>query len=114
MNEKSKSTNSINRKRQSRDSLTITIIALLLLLAVGIVVVSTLGYIYGWEWVGVIDTQTGKIKTLWDWMELWLIPFVIAIGAYLLNKSDKAHEHKIAEQRRENERRIADQRAAVE
>lgn len=27
-------------------------------------------------------------KTLWDWMELLVIPFVLALAAYLLNRSE--------------------------
>ena len=83
-------------------------------LAFGIAIISALGYISRWEWVGVVDPKTGQIKSFWDWMGLWLIPLVLAMGAFLLSESTKASDNKLAQQQRDNERAIADQRAAIE
>ena len=30
-----------------------------------------------------------ETKTLWDWMELLVIPLVLALGAFVLNRSEK-------------------------
>jgi hypothetical protein len=49
-------------------------------------------------------------KTYWDWMELLIIPIVLAIGAWWLNKSEKEAEREIAEKNREEDRAIADER----
>jgi hypothetical protein len=37
-----------------------------------------------------------ETKTLWDWMELLIIPFVLGIGAYYLNRSERKTEREIA------------------
>ena len=36
-------------------------------------------------------------KTLWDWMQLLIIPVVLAVAAYLFNLATSHTEHKIAE-----------------
>jgi uncharacterized protein YjbI with pentapeptide repeats len=38
-------------------------------------------------------------KTFWDWMELLVIPIVLAIGAWWLNKSERENELRIADER---------------
>jgi uncharacterized protein YjbI with pentapeptide repeats len=37
-----------------------------------------------------------ETKTLWDWMELLIIPLILAIGAFYLNKSERTVEREIA------------------
>lgn len=51
-----------------------------------------------------------ETKTLWDWMELLVIPSVLAIGAFLLNQSERAVERQTAENRAKFEREIATDR----
>jgi hypothetical protein len=48
-----------------------------------------------------------ETKTLWDWMELLIIPFVLAGGAFYLNRSEKEIERKAAEEQRKLESKIA-------
>lgn len=48
-----------------------------------------------------------ETKTLWDWMELLIIPFVLAVGAFVLNRSERAIERENAEKRAELERELA-------
>jgi uncharacterized protein YjbI with pentapeptide repeats len=44
--------------------------------------------------------RTGfETKTLWDWLELLIIPLVLAGGAYFLNRSERIAERKIAIER---------------
>lgn len=47
------------------------------------------GYWFHWTW-------TGFNKTLWDWMQLLIIPVALASGAFLLNRSDQRREQAIA------------------
>jgi uncharacterized protein YjbI with pentapeptide repeats len=49
-------------------------------------------------------------KTLWNWMELLVVPIVLAIGAWWLNKSERESEREIAGKNREEDGRIADER----
>lgn len=51
-----------------------------------------------------------ETKTLWDWMELMIIPLFLAGGAFYLNRSEKEIERKAAENRAKLEREIATDR----
>lgn len=51
-----------------------------------------------------------ETKTLWDWMELLIIPLFLAGGAFFLNRSEKENERKAAEERAKLEREIATDR----
>ena len=53
-------------------------------------------------------------KSLWDWMELLIIPVVLAGGAILLNHSERALERKIADERIIEDRKIAEERVGLE
>ncbi len=60
---------------------------------------------------GYAVTWTGfQTKTLWDWMDLLIIPLVLALGAIFLNRSERAVEREIAEKRAELERENAKDR----
>jgi uncharacterized protein YjbI with pentapeptide repeats len=89
------------------------------LLGVGIgltiVVIAVCGYALGWEWTGLIEP---KRRTFWDWLNLLLVPVVLALGGYLFTRSenrrarlDIAEQHRqdqvIAEQRRQDDMRQA-------
>lgn len=51
-----------------------------------------------------------ETKTLWDWMELFIIPLVLAGGAFFLNRSERSVERQIAGKRAKLEREIATDR----
>jgi uncharacterized protein YjbI with pentapeptide repeats len=63
-------------------------------------------------WTGFGD-YTGPLikdnrgKTLWDWMELLIIPIVLGFGALWFNRSERKNDRKIAEERNKNEQEIA-------
>jgi len=59
---------------------------------------------YVWVWA----EGTGfEGKTLWDWMQLLIIPVALAITAYWFNKKERERESTLAEQRAELDRQIA-------
>src|SRR5260370_642222 len=104
---------------------------------VGIIVVCVLGitlivgviggYLFNWGWTGLnghnnistaieITSSPPKItktlayqpgKTLWDWLQLLIIPLVLAIAALLFNLATTRTEQKIAAQRYEQDQYIA-------
>lgn len=41
-------------------------------------------------------------KSLWDWMELLVIPLVLALGAFFFNRSERNTEHEIASGRQQD------------
>lgn len=74
-------------------------------------VLIVLGYLFNWEWTGLAayfsptkpkDQEFERAKTLWDWMQLFIIPAVLAIGTvWFTNQQGKKAEHLAAEQRAE-------------
>jgi uncharacterized protein YjbI with pentapeptide repeats len=63
----------------------------------------------GWaEWTG-FGEYTGSLtkdqrgKTLWDWMELLIVPIVLGAGAILFNKFQKDNEQRLAIDRQHEE-----------
>jgi uncharacterized protein YjbI with pentapeptide repeats len=78
------------------------------------------GFTYGWpDWTGFnaqkrpADAGDGFVpeKTLWDWMQLLVVPFVLAIGAFFLSEAQRKNAEKIAEQRAKTEREVEDRRS---
>jgi uncharacterized protein YjbI with pentapeptide repeats len=50
-------------------------------------------------------------KTLWEWLELLVIPAVLAVGAILFNRAERRSELHIAEEARKTDREIASDRS---
>lgn len=53
-------------------------------------------------------------KTFWDWLQLLIIPVVLAVGRFWLNQIQKSREDKITEQKAEIERKAEKQRDQTE
>jgi Pentapeptide repeats (8 copies) len=58
------------------------------------------GYVQGWEWTGL---SAPKQRTLWDWLDLLIVPVVLAIGAYLFTRFENRRTQKIANQRSQDD-----------
>ena len=81
----------------------------------GIITLVIVLYLYTLSWTGFGDytTSTGNFvrgKTLWDWMQLLIIPLFLAVGAIAVNRSEKEIERQRAEDRAKLEREIATDR----
>lgn len=94
------------------------VILAIIVLIIVIPVLIRIGYNLAWtgfgEYIGpaVPGNQTfQRAKTLWDWMQLLIIPAVLAggaaAGAYWLNESARKREQAFTEQRAKAERDIA-------
>ncbi len=78
-------------------------------------------YIAQIPWTGFIASQGPNVqqyqptKTLWDWLQLLIIPIVLSIAAYWLNRVNSASEQRAAEQKEKTDRAIAEdsQQSAV-
>jgi hypothetical protein len=88
-----------------------------IILAVVFLIVTIGGYSGSWyfSWTGLADyTKPPGVdergKTLWAWLELLIIPVVLAGGAMWFSRAEREAEHKIAEERSKSEREIADDR----
>ncbi len=109
-------------------ALPITLARLPFATAVGIILAGLLilaiigGYLLGWDWIGVNERRYTKQeneevrpgKTLWDWLQLLIIPAVLAGAALLFEQAQSTREQRIADERAQREQRIADERAQAE
>ncbi|HLH61846.1 MAG TPA: pentapeptide repeat-containing protein [Ktedonobacteraceae bacterium] len=111
------------------------VITIFLLVLFALIIVIICGYLLHWNWTGLtvssstsiateIDTATHKItrtisqqpgKTLWDWLQLLVIPAVLAIGGYLFNYTTSENERKSRDSRDKTASNIAldNQREAI-
>jgi hypothetical protein len=51
------------------------------------------GYLFGWKWTGLPK------QTLWDWLDLLIVPAVLAVGGYLFTRSENRSTQAAAERR---------------
>jgi uncharacterized protein YjbI with pentapeptide repeats len=52
----------------------------------------------------ITETSTTEVhtsKTLWDWMQLLIIPIALGLGAWWLNKQERENERKLTEDRQQ-------------
>jgi hypothetical protein len=47
---------------------------------------------FGWKWTGLPE------QTLWDWLELLIVPAVLAVGGYLFTLSENRRAEEAAAQ----------------
>jgi len=81
---------------------------------VALVVVVILGYHFNWDWAGLgsyspplKENNFQRGKTLWDWLQLLIIPVVLAVGGYVFNYTASRNEQKSTQLRDQTERDIA-------
>lgn len=80
-------------------------VVFVLLLAVLMVLVLE-GYNHPWTGFCGHQLQNGEfvpMKTLWDWLDLLIVPLVLAIGAFLLDGSRKRSEREVESDRQKQE-----------
>jgi uncharacterized protein YjbI with pentapeptide repeats len=99
--------------QRRRKNAYILLIAAIIVGCIGGSIFIIVGYQSGWTWTG-FDATTGPnvlqyqpTKTLWDWMQLLIVPVVLASGAFLFNFTSSRNEQKIAQQRDKNAQQIA-------
>ncbi len=83
--------------------------------AITIVMIAVMigGYRYKWGWTGFTSFEDNKEsqKTLWDWMQLLIVPAVLAVGAFLLDQAQNTREQIRVDQRAQTDRELAEDRA---
>jgi hypothetical protein len=70
---------------------------------VGTFIFLRLAYFHEWRWTGLVTFPGYDKKTLWDWLDLLIVPVVLAIGGYLFTLSDSRRTREQADHRREEE-----------
>src|SRR5437016_1736187 len=100
-----------------------TVLTTLLAIVFMLIILSILGYIFNWSWTGLgtyISTPHAtnitfqREKTLWDWLQLLIIPAVLAVAGYFINLTISRGEQAAIEQRAQSEREAAEKRAQTE
>jgi uncharacterized protein YjbI with pentapeptide repeats len=96
-------------------------VGLVFLILCSIVALILIGYQVNWTGFGrlvspQVQNNQGftREKTLWDWLDLLIIPIVLAVGGFLLNREERKRERQAADQRAAIERRLAEERAEVD
>jgi len=44
------------------------------------------GYLFGWKWTGLVTDANYPKRTLWDWLDLLIVPIALAIATFVLNR----------------------------
>jgi uncharacterized protein YjbI with pentapeptide repeats len=97
--------------QQTREHTVVKVVNVLFVVLVILLILIILGYIFGWSWIGVngivqiqttqpyhkgTATLTQQQRTLWDWLQLLIIPVILAIGGYLFSFTTRRNERDIA------------------
>ena len=101
--------------------------AVLLVVAAAAVAFTVVAYRRDWQWTGLPadpgdgtpESRPRPAKTLWDWLQLFIVPLVLALAAFGLNAAQvdrdrKQEQRRAAQERRLEERRAANDRASAE
>src|SRR5438105_15868192 len=79
----------------------ILVVAIILILVIALIIVG-----YRLDWTG-FNGNNKSGKTLWDWLQLLIIPFVLAVGGLWFSQIQKDREQRASEQHAQTEREIA-------
>lgn len=94
-----------------------TVLVALLTVVIVLIILSILGYIFNWGWTGLgpyispphpKDSDFQRGKTLWDWLQLLIIPAVLAVAGYIINLTISRGEQEATKQRAQSEHEIAE------
>ena len=94
-----------------------TVLITFLAVVIVLIILSILGYIFNWDWTGLgpylspphsKDSDFQRSKTLWDWLQLLIIPAVLAGAGYVINLTISRGEQEATKQRAKTEREIAE------
>ena len=75
---------------------------------------------WGWDWTGLAGFISPQIqdnqsfyrgKTLWDWLELLIVPVVLALAAYWFSRQERQADREAAEKRAQFDRDAAEKRS---
>jgi hypothetical protein len=77
---------------------------------VGACIFLRFSYVREWKWTGLVKNPDFHKRTLWDWLNLLIVPAVLALGGYLFTRSESQRSRETAEKERTLDREIADER----
>jgi uncharacterized protein YjbI with pentapeptide repeats len=89
-----------SRWQRVRKSLEVGGVIVGCILIIALIAVIVLGYLFNWPWVGVNDgynkipLEQPSSKTIWDWLQLLIIPIMLATGGYIFNATLSRNEQR--------------------
>ena len=91
----------MDQLQQSRWRLTRSQVLLAAGIGVAVIVLIRVGYAYQWTGFGrsKVNSDIQPAKTLWDWLQLLIIPTVLACGTIWINRRQQQRDQQRAEQR---------------
>jgi uncharacterized protein YjbI with pentapeptide repeats len=90
----------VNQQQQSRRQPTRTQVAWIGIGIVAVLFVAVVvfgGYYFEWKWTGYPK------RTPWDWVDLLIVPVVLALGGYLFTRSETRRTQEIADEQRQDD-----------
>ena len=88
---------------------------LLSALLILVVTITVLGYWQRWTWTGLVGFQDSTdSRSAWDWLELLIIPVALGLAALWFNRQSRKSEQDLAQDERNNDREIAQDRTREE
>ena len=60
-------------------------------------------YVYEWKWTRLVKNLDFHKRTLWDWLNLLIVPAVLALGGYLFTRSEDRSTQAAAERRAQDD-----------
>jgi hypothetical protein len=73
------------------------------IVALAFFIIVVCGYHFGWKWTGLVKDAHYHKRTLWDWLQLLIIPAVLAGGGIWFNRQQRAQELQTADIRAQDE-----------
>ena len=86
---------------------TMLVVAIILVVAIALIIVG-----YRFDWTGFNGNKSGK--TLWDWLQLLIIPAVLAVAGFWFNQIQKDRDKKAEEAQKQREEDAAREREELE
>ncbi len=81
--------------------LTTLVVVIILVVAIALIIIG-----YRFDWTG-FNGNNKSGKTLWDWLQLLIIPAVLAVAGYVINLTISRSEQEATKQRDKTEHEIA-------
>ena len=100
-------------------SKTLKVVQIIVLLVVVVLLIGR--YFFNWTWTGfgpytppTKDSSFQREKTLYDWLQLAIIPVVLAFGVWWVNRLQQQRDQRLADRRIEIEQKAAEERVKAE
>jgi hypothetical protein len=84
-------------KRETENDVWIQTVGIVLGIVVALVTI--LGYIFQWRWTGLVKDDNYRRRTFWDWLDLLIVPAVLALGGVWFAAQQDARQEEASNQR---------------